>query len=907
MDWLRQLRFRLLSFFRKRVHESEMEEELRAHLQMEAQQRIAAGVPAAEAYQAAQRSFGGVEQVKEYCRDQRTFQWIEQFLQDVHYALRSFRKSPGFTLVAVLSLGIGIGANTAFFSLLDDVFLRSLSVERPGELVLFRWLSGPDGLVRGVEGTIKNEPGTGLRTSTSISPFVYERMRGQEEVLTSVFGFAELQQLNIGVDGHSEARSGQVVTGDYFRGLGVRAFRGRTLTPEDDQPGVPLSAVISYAFWQERFAGEDSAIGKTIRLNMTPATIVGVLPPKFETTLNLGVKPSVTLPLSFVTQADSSRDRSWWLNVMGRLRQGVTVDQAQAKLEPIFVHAARDAWHVGRPTEPIPDAPFRLQLDAGRQGLMDARRVQALSLRILGGLAGLILLIACANVASLLLARSATRRREFAVRLSVGAGRGRLVRQLLTESILLALMGGGLGIVVAHWGREALGQLQPIGAESLSLNFQVFAFTFGISLLTGLIFGLVPAWQATHVDPNQALKGGGLANNGGVRFGLRNTMMVGQIGMSVVLLVGAGLFLRTLHNLRAVNTGFDRQNLLLFRVDAGLSGYTGTRIRPLYERMLERLSAIPGVQAAALARHPLLSGSRRTSSLHFETSRPAGSANGAAVNLISPGFFATMDIPLLLGRDFTPGDHEGRPLVAIVNESFARRAFPGENPLGQRFSYESPYRRDRSFEIVGVVKDALYYGVRSGVPATVYTPFYQEAARQANFTLRTQIDPMSIADAVRQVVHEIDPNLPIFNLRTQEDQIDAIVSEERLFAALSAVLGSVALLLTCIGLYGLLAHQMAARTREIGLRIALGASANAVLMLAVRGGVQMAVLGIGVGLGAALALTRFASRILFGVNALDPLTLFGASALLLVVAALACWLPARRAANVDPMVALRYE
>lgn len=837
------------------------------------------------------------------------------------FALRQLAKSPAFTLIAVLSLALGIGANTALFSLVDDILLKSLPVQRPDDLVLFRWLSARNGLHRGTYGYIPLDPATGLRTSTSLSYFIFDRLRadpGTREVFSDFFAFAGAGagRINLNIDQQAELGAGALVSGGYFAGLGVRASHGRTLDDSDNQPGAPPVAMISDAFWERRFARDPAVIGKTIRANNVGITIVGITPPGFKGSLQLGEVPDVTFPLALEPQLrpDESllhQPLRWWMHLMGRLKPGVTAAQAQARLEAPFVQAARDAWIARQGAERLEAVDTRaaplLRLVPGGQGLMDARRGYAQPLRILVVIVAAVLLIACANVANLLLARSATRTREIAVRLSLGATRGRIIRQLLAESLLLSLLGGAAGVLVAYWGRAALLTLRPIaGSEALSLDWRVLGFTLGASVLTGILFGLAPAWRATRVDLNTAMKAGAAGATGRSRFALRSGLMIGQIALSVVLLVGAGLFLRTLANLRQVDAGFARENLLLFTLDAGLNGYTRPQFAALFERVRERVAALPGVRSAGFSRIAFLTGGRRSLGISA-AGRPLPPAAGDVyVNIVDPSFFETMGIPLMLGRNFSARDTADAPLVAVVSQKFAAQLFPGENPLGQRFAF-GPNPDVRPIEIVGVVRDVHYADLRGELPLTVYTPFQQEISGQATFAVRTAGDPHALAGAIRQAVQAVDANVPLYNLRTQEEQVTQLVSSERVFALLTAFFGAVALVLTCIGLYGLLAHSVVARTREIGIRMALGAQLRAVMSLVLTDGLRLAVLGVVLGIGLALGLTRFVANLLFGVPSTDPATLAGAGLLLVGIAALACFIPARRAARVEPMDALRAE
>jgi predicted permease len=829
------------------------------------------------------------------------------------HAFRQLAKSPGFTTVAILSLALGIGANTALFSLVDDLLLRSLPVKNPDELAIVRYLTGPNGMFNSHSGIFVNDPATGLRSSTSTSYFVFERLRDHPGPFQDLFAFAELQQLNVGVDREAEITSGQLASGNYYSALGVAALRGRTLEPRDDLVTAPPVAVISYRYWQRRFGGRDDAIGKVIQINNVAVTVVGVTPRAFNGTLSVGFVPDLTLPISLDSLLNSGRNslresNYWWIQIMGRLRPGVTLAAAQAQLEPVFIQAARDGWVAAKVTRgPNLSLEERanphLRLQPGGQGLTESRSGFVPPLRILTCIAGVVLVIACVNVANLLLARSASRAREMAVRLALGATRGRLIRQLLTESLLLAILGGAAGIVFAFWGRDALLQLRPIdGTGTVDLNLTVLGFTLAVATLTGLLFGIVPAWRATRVDLNSTLKTGpeGTAMRG--RFSLRRGLMVVQIALSVVLLVGAALFLRTLHNLRSNDAGFNRENVMLFRVDASLSGYKPADTVALFDRLVDRLALLPGATSVGFSRHPLLSGSRRGSSIGVPGSTVPAREQSTSIQIVSPGFLPTMEIPILLGRNVSERDTVNSAPVAVVNERFARTYFGDATPIGRTFTL-----RERAIEIIGVARDARYDSLRAPIPTTVYLPFGQEISGQASFAIRAVGDPSALAPAIRSVVREVDANLPLFELRTQEEQITRLVRQERMFATLTTFFGALALLLTCVGLYGLLAHQVTSRTREIGIRMALGAQLRSIMSLVLGEGLRLSALGVVLGIGASVALTRLVSSVMFGVQPHDPLSLIAAGALLLSVAALACWLPARRAARVDPMKALRAE
>jgi len=846
---------------------------------------------------------------------------MQTFGQDLRYGARMLLKQPSFTLIAVLSLAVGIGANTAIFSLVDAVLLKSLPVKEPERLVQFKWVAGSSFRGFGYDGSARTDEKTGVRVNTSFPRQTFEQFRQQQSALTDLFAFAELEQVNASFDGEAEVASGQVVSGGYFTGLGVRPLLGRALTTEDDRSAAPAVAVLSYHYWERRFGANPAVIGKQINLNNAAFTIIGVTPPEFAGTTGRGNAPDLTIPLLMepLVRGDNSnlnRQGLWWLLVMGRLQPSATPEQARAELEPILQRTGLE--NLRRPpnqTQAEPVAPQdypRLTVASGRRGDTDFGWYQRRSLYLLMTVVGLVLLIACTNVANLLLVRAAERRKEIAVRLALGAGRGRLVRQLLTESVLLAVAGGALGLLFALWGRDLLLSLRFPGRETLpfqtSLDWRVLAFTFVVSVLTGLLFGMAPAWRATRVDLTPALKDAGRSSAGYSRSGFGKSLVVTQVALSLLLLIGAGLFLRTLRNLQHVAPGFNVQNLLLFRADPRLSGYQGERLKGLYQRMFERIEAVPGVRSVTFSRHPLLAGSSRRSGFYRAGQAVDGTNPPPAhVHIVRANFFETMQLPVQLGRGLSPQDDASAPRVAVINQTLARRFFPNENPVGKRISFDPD--RPGELEIVGVAQDAKYTSLRAEIPPTIYISWLQElrGLGQMNFEVRTSGDPANFLAAIRQAVREVDGNLPLFDVRTQVEQASQSLAEERLFAALLSFFGFLALALAALGLYGVLTASVAQRTQEIGIRMALGAETRHVLRLVIGQGVLLVSVGIAVGLAVAYWLTQWLSSWLYGVGVTDPLTFGLITALLTLVALLACYIPARRATKVDPMIALRYE
>jgi predicted permease len=846
-------------------------------------------------------------------------------IRDARLAVRGLLKTPGFTVVVVLTLGIGIGANTAIFSLVNEVLLRELPVRDPDRLVLFRNVEGRDGrLSRAGENNGSIDPVTSRNASTSFSLLTFECFRSSEQALSHAFAFAPFNRMTLLIDGQPETSDmGQLVSGDYFEGLGVSAIAGRTLTDADDQPSAPTVGVISYRFWERRFHRDPSVIGKTIHVNRVPVTLIGITPRGFAGAMQIGESVDISLPLSQHArfQPERARHRAepwyWWIRVMGRLADGVSAEQARASLEPIFQNTAREGWIVGSGRDDgtgsrMPEAST-LAVDPGAQGENDRRRSYAESLRVLMVLVGILLLVACANVANLLLARGSARRREIALRLAVGASRPRIVRQLLGESVLLAAAGTAFGTVLAYWSRGlliGLGQFNGAPAVlDLPIDGRVLAFTIAVTAGTALLFGLAPALRATRLDLTAELQSGGRLLGTRARSPLGQTLMVVQIALSLVLLISAGLFVQTLRNLERAWTGFNTQRLVLFRIEATPAGYPPEAFTRLQVRVQERLRQIPGVSAATFSRIPLLAGTRanRRTTIPGYTP-PAGASMIINVNGIAPDFFSALEIPLVLGRSFTAHDDEAAPRVAIVTQAFTRRYFAGGNPVGRRIEFgANPNAPATGIEIVGVARDVKYTTLREADPVTIFLPAPQMLDGVATYYVRTAGDPSPIGPAIRAVVREIDPTLPVIDLRTQEQQIERRNSQERLFARLSGLFGVTALILACVGLYGLMSYLVLQRTGEIGLRLALGAVPAQVLRMVLRESFALVAIGAVVGLAVAYGVRRFVESMLFGLTAADPLTYGGVAGVLIAVALLACLQPARRAARVDPMIALRAE
>jgi predicted permease len=850
-------------------------------------------------------------------------------IKDIRFALQMLVKHPAFTAIAVLTLALGVGANTALFSVVDAVLLKKLPVKDPARLVLFKasW-NGEKFGVGGFNGSNRIDRKTGLTVGTSFPMQTLTRLRQEQGVMSDVFAFSPMQ-MNLNAGGQAEVVSGQVVSGNYYSALGVPAIVGRTITDADDNAGVTPVAVLSHRFWTNRFGADPQIVGKQVNINNVAFTVVGVTPPSFLGTSEVGSSQDVTIPLAWEPQVAGEQSNMlgagiWWLRLMGRLQPGVTIAQAEASLsgpfqESVLEHRAMRQARLKttlRTVDPK-DLP-RLGVDSGSQGEMNSRRGFETPLQLLAGVVGLVLLIACANVANLLLVRGASRRKEIAVRLALGASRRRLIQQLLTESVLLAVVGGALGVLFALWIKDGLVYVtewagREMNALEPQLDWRVLAFTLGLSLLTGIVFGILPAMRATDLDLTPTLKDTGRSSSAISRSWLSKSLVMVQVSVSVLLLIGAGLLIRTLRNLEHVETGFNANNVLLFDVDPGMIGYKDEKLATFYEQATSRLEAVPGVQSVTFSRNALLSFGANTSStfLPGEIGRDGKPRESEAkVHTVRENFLSTMEIPLLMGRGLTVQDDAKAPRVAIVNQAFAKAHFGNESPIGKRFSFDTDNLNE--IEIVGLARDAKYTSQRDEIEPTVYQSWRQSLARMnaVVFEVRTAGDPMSFVAPIREAMREVERNLPLSYIRTQVQQADETLAMERTFAKLLTLFGVIAQLLAAVGLYGVMAYAVSQRTQEIGIRMALGADRRKVLMMIVRQGMALTVIGIAIGLGGAYVVMKYldsVTNMLFGVKARDPLTFAFIAVLLAVVALIACLVPARRATKVDPLTALRYE
>jgi predicted permease len=847
--------------------------------------------------------------VKEQMRDRQSLPWLEHFTQDIRFAARSLRKSPGFTFVAVLSLALGIGANTAVFSVANAMLLQMLPVKNPDQLALFNWRAEENVEAPYGHSLRTPEPGSNKYTSTGFSPAALEAFRANAPTLSDVFGF-QPHKFYVNAEGSTEGVSGQFASGDYHRGMGVGAVAGRLITADDDKPGAEPVVVISYRYWQRRFGGDPRAIGKIIVINDCPVTVIGVTTPGFNGATRIDWGVDVTLPFALYPRFVAEEHRyqipiSWSVHIMGRMRPGATLEQTRASLEGVFQETARGRLEVktlsGAPAIDLANVPLpQLGAVPGGQGLYlveTRRRPYEHTLFLIMGVVTLVLLVACANVANLFLARGTARRREFAVRLALGAGRARVVRQLLVESVLLASLGGLAGLLLAWWGAQALLALRPFGSVAFGagtpeidtpLDWRVLGFTSAVALATGIVFGLAPALRSTRLNLTEEFQGGP-RTLGGSRSTFAHAMMVVQVALSLVLLVGAGLLVRSLHNLHRFDVGFNRESLLFFEIYAPNRWSAPLDVAKL-DSIRERIATLPGVRSA-------------TYSMHAVLNRKGGS-KGEDGNHVDSLYLTTLEIPLLRGRHFDPRDYrKGAPQVAIVNQAFAKKHFGTEEAaIGKRITHNAT----NDLEIVGLIPDVRLSGLKGEVPPFVLSPLTLTQI-SVDFIVRYGGSEAAVIAGARAAVREIDPKLPMINVRTSAGQIDRLFSRERFFAMLCSFFGGLALLLAAVGLHGLISYQVLRRTGEIGVRMALGALPAQVLRMILRESLTLVVLGVLVGIAISAGATRWIASMLFGLPANDPITYGCVALLLLAVATAACLLPARRAAKIDPMVALRAE
>lgn len=907
-EWLSQLRLRLRTLFRRRQLDQDLDDELAFHLAMREEKLGNAS--------GARKAFGSVVATKETTRELWMLPWFESIWSDLCYGVRVLRKNPLFTTVAICSLALAIGANTAVFTLINAVMLEKLPVPSPDELVILNWSSKQRKgiMLNNAFGSRDRE--TGVDTYNCFDYEAFERFRDRSSQIADVFAFTPLLGAAVRVGAETELVTGLLASGGYYQGLRARPLIGRLLNDADDSFGAEPVAVLSHRFWQESFNGDPQVVGRLTTVNGVPTMIIGVTEPPFYGTSVGGFlrAPDVTLPLATLPEVEPRLgDRSlfqdghvWWLSVMGRLQPGATTASARTELTALFGQAIAEAQ--------VEAEGMEVKVLPGARGIDSLRQSLSAPLWTLMAATALVLLIACTNLATLMLARATARRSEITVRLAMGAGRWRLIRQLLTESLLLSVTAGVIGAVLSYWGCRAL--LGWIWRDSLPVSLapdlRLLGFLVGLSVLAGLLFGLAPAFRASRVHLIPALKEGtGAAFGSGRREHagrLGQGLIVLQVALSLVLIVGAGLFLRTLQNLRNVDVGFRSDGILLFGIDPTLARYEGDRLLSFYRNLQARLSATPGVLSATSSQLRLMTGGMSGGPAVIPGATwLENSSLQVHVNNVGPRYFDTMGIPIVLGRGPNERDTADAPRAVFINEAVVKEAFREGSPLGKTIHLWG--EDEPPAEVVGVVADARYTDVRREPPPTVYAPYEQSrwGVSNLNFAIRTAGPPEAFAGTLRAVVRELDPNLPLMDVATQQRLIDERLRNERMFANLSTAFGVLALLLASIGIYGVVAYAVERRTGEFGIRMALGARTGSILWLVLRRTTLLVMIGVTAGLAGSYWLSKLITGGLYGVEAGDPSVLAGAAVLLLLVALAAGLVPARRAARVHPMEALRCE
>jgi predicted permease len=873
--------------------ESDLKTELRYHVERRIAELIGEGVDSQEAARRVRIEFGGEGQVAEACRDARGTRWFEDFLRDCRYGVRMLRRSPAFTLVAILSLALGIGADTAIFSLMDRVMFRMMPVREPRQLVQITRFHPPYG-------------------PSHVSYPLFHSFQTELRSFDGLLAHYQLRGVDIKIDGSVEPVNFDLVSGSYFHALGVDAAVGRTFDESVDKtPGADALAVISHRYFAARFASDPAAIGKTFRRLSTEFTIIGVTPRGFSGTV-VGEEPDITVPLTMDAQVRGGE--SWlrqpdynWLSIMGRLKPGRTIEQAQAEVRQAFANiVAADASKDQEDRDRRARLNEYVELQPGGNGFDDLRRRFGQPLIILMAMVALLLLLACANVANLLLAKSAARQAEIAVRLAIGAGRGRVVRQLLTEGLLLALGGGAVGVLLAFGFDEGLVWMLSNGGSRMQLDVapdgRVLLFAAAVSLAACILFSLAPALQTMWQSFQPAL-----SEKRAGRWALGRGLVVAQMAISVLLLIGAGLFGRTLLNIYGMDPGFDRHGIVLFSTNAARLGYTPEQFQSMQIRVPSELRSVQGVESACVSKFPPISGGGWDAAFLVEGKNSAKSEDDVAhINSVGVDFFKTFRTPIVMGREFNPRDTETSPRVVVVNEAFVRHAFADRSPIGKWIAFDGP-ERNTHYEIVGVVKDVKYESLRGEFPRTVYMMAAQVPIGPDSYTFAVRARPGVGAVAMAAALARVDGSLRPVNMTSLEDHVSRSLLRERLVAALASFFGAQALLLSMVGIYGVMAFQVARRRREIGIRMALGAGSGTVIGMVLSQTARLTLLGCAIGATCGLALLRGTSEMLYRVSPNDPATFLVAIAGLLFVALAAAYLPGRSAARTNPVDTLRAE
>ncbi|HEV2420573.1 MAG TPA: ABC transporter permease [Candidatus Acidoferrales bacterium] len=890
MRWPRKIALRLRSLFRRDAADAELSTELRFHLERQIAANISAGMHSAEARRAAFSEFGGVEELKEECRDMRKINWLQDLAQDLRYGLRTLRKSPGFTAVAVLTLALGIGANTAIFSVVDALLLRPLPYSNSKQLAMV-W---------------EQDVALGERNNV-VSPANFLDWQAQNHAFDRMACFAD-DRANLTGGSGPQVVTGQLTSANFFDVLGIKPILGHAFLPINGTTGNNHVVILSYALWKERYGADPGIVGRSIELDGAAYTVIGVAPQNFDPFFAEGslTGEHAQLWVPFVLQSAYDRTKTGrYLTVVARLKSGASLAQAQTQMNVIAARLAAKYPDYNRGWG-VNVVPIREELSgAVRPALL-----------ILLGAVGFVLLIACANVASLFLSRAAGRKKEMAVRAALGARRWRIVRQLLSESVLLAFLGGALGVFLAIWGTNVLLHAIPrklLDISSALVDFRVLAFAAGATLLSGLLFGILPSYAAAHSGISASLQESGRSSSLNRRNRLiHNALVVTEIALALVLLAGAGLLIESFSRLTHVSPGFNSDHLLTFKLSLPSDKYKTDAADIEFLRALsDKISHLPGVRTVSMENMVPFNGVQDEGvatdvTLPGQGSLPEAQRPDAAVRVVGPGYFGTMGIPLVQGRDFSPVEQAQEKHVVIINNAFARKYFPGASPIGQKITIDMKDTNVPS-EIIGIVGD-IHGAELSAKPwPTVYWPYPELAYSQMTIVVRTETDPLALVPAAREIVQGMDKDEPISNIDTMDQLISDSVARSRFTTILLAIFAALAVVLACIGIYGVMAYATAQRRNEIGIRMALGAQRADVLRLILGHGAKLALLGAAIGVAAAFGLTRFLSSQLFGTNAGDPAVFAAATVLLIAVAIAACYIPARRAMKVDPMVALRYE
>jgi predicted permease len=892
--WIYELSLRLRSLFHRQEADEELDEELRDHIELKTQQYVAQGMPPQEARRAALLEMGGIEKRKEECRDTRRVTWLQDLLQDIRFGFRMLRKSPDVTVVVVIALALGVGANTAIFSVVNGFLLRPLPVPSPEQIAVL---------------AIQQKDAPVGSSGFSYPEFV--DFRGQANTVADIFGIV-LGTVQFTANDQSEECSANYVSGNYFTALGLQPAAGRLYLPsETETPGEPLLVILGYGYWQKRFHGDQRAVGRQVLINERSATIIGVVPHQFQGMYSI-FETHVYLPMSAMIQEESTslfwdnRDRRRIL-AFGRLKPGISLREAQSSLDVITARLARqypatDKWFNVRaiPEKSARPIPYANNFFVAVSGLFVV-------------LAAFVLLLACMNVENILLARGSARQREMAIRAALGAGRARLIRQMLTESVLLAILGGAAGMLLGMWASRLTSSIHlqsvPLHVNA-SFDWRVFAFAATSALLTGLVVGLLPALRASSADVNSVLHEGGQRDSFGIHHsGFRNFLVVAQVAGSFTLLVVAGLFVRSLQKVQAFDLGFDPSHVLNVTMDPHQAGYDEPGVATFYREVKSRVRALPGVQSVSLASYVPMGGfpNGRPVSLEGHPTPPGRPAPSVLSNSIDPPYFETMRITILRGRIFTDSDDETAPRVAIINQTMAARFWPREDPIGKRFSMDGdlgPF-----MEVVGITANGKYKTVGEDAEPFFYDPLAQNFASKLALQIRTLGPPESLATPVKEQITQLAPELAIVDIETMNQLVAGAFGfySFRLAATLAAALGIIGLILAVVGVYGVVSFAANQRTREMGIRMALGASSRDFLHLVWLQGARLVIAGVAIGTAAAWALTRAMTHLLAEISASDPLTYVTVAVNLAAVALLACYIPALRAMRVDPMIALRYE